>query len=527
MQLGLIQFLLGNSAGAPASGGDAGAAAGGDLFSALLGEAGGQGAAAGGPQAQAGAALGGAALLGQQVDRAALEQALQESMRAKAVTPDMARQLLTKLDGVAEGGESATGDLLRGMQGGLADEAGDEEEVFAELREALEAIAEGGEPQTVGEIVDQLPSMETTDEARAPLMQRVLGLLNHAIEKTREYAPQVAAAAAAVTPDVTAQTLQASLLRPDDATASQPDEARGEDPIESADAPDAPLVVITPLAQVQTAAIPEWVRKIGDDATPTPSLDLDIPPLVEPAAAEDESLPEVTLPGAVKKPATLANASTSAEPRKHNPAFAEHLAALPEALDAMQADAEPLTQQQPVSTVDQTGAIGTQLPPSSHSSITPQTHGSLEHLAPHRAAAEQVQVAITTATKDGLDRLTLQLEPADLGRVEVRMETGLDGQTTLSFIVDKAETLDALSRDARSLERSLQEAGIKADAGGMQFNLRQQPNPEAQFSDMMGGQGKSRQQAANDNDSATVASAAEGITTHYTINVREGVDIHA
>jgi flagellar hook-length control protein FliK len=137
-------------------------------------------------------------------------------------------------------------------------------------------------------------------------------------------------------------------------------------------------------------------------------------------------------------------------------------------------------------------------------------------------------MALTTATRDGIDRITLQLEPADLGRVEIKMDIAADGRTQLSFVVDKAETLDALSRDARSLERSLQESGIKADAGSMQFNLRQQPQP--QFSDMGGDASDNGpgQQAANDNSAvAPVASTSDGITKHYTINVRDGVDIHA
>lgn len=93
----------------------------------------------------------------------------------------------------------------------------------------------------------------------------------------------------------------------------------------------------------------------------------------------------------------------------------------------------------------------------------------------HRAeVVEQVHVAITRASKSEMDRITIQLEPADLGRVDVMMDIRRDGTTQLLVTADRRETLDMLQRDARSLERALQEAGVKADAGSMEFNLRQQ-----------------------------------------------------
>lgn len=154
------------------------------------------------------------------------------------------------------------------------------------------------------------------------------------------------------------------------------------------------------------------------------------------------------------------------------------------------------------------------------------THGYVNH-AP---ISEQVHVAVQKAAKDGIEQITVQLDPVDLGRVEVSIQTHRDGQTQISFLVDKPDTFDSLSRDARTLERSLQEAGIKADTGSMQFNLRQQPQPQLQSDAGGHGQQHGQQQAQANEDAAPIRStlaAIDAATRHYIFNVRDGVDISA
>lgn len=87
---------------------------------------------------------------------------------------------------------------------------------------------------------------------------------------------------------------------------------------------------------------------------------------------------------------------------------------------------------------------------------------------------EQIHVAIKQAHKEGLDSITIQLAPDDLGRVEVRFDRSAEGIAHIVFTVDTQEAFDQLQRDARALERTLAESGVKADAGSMEFNLRQQ-----------------------------------------------------
>jgi flagellar hook-length control protein FliK len=82
-------------------------------------------------------------------------------------------------------------------------------------------------------------------------------------------------------------------------------------------------------------------------------------------------------------------------------------------------------------------------------------------------------VEIATRAEAGLRRFDIRLDPPDLGRIDVRLDVDPDGRVTSRLIVERADTLDLLRRDAPSLERALQQAGLKTD-GGIDFSLRDQ-----------------------------------------------------
>ena len=58
------------------------------------------------------------------------------------------------------------------------------------------------------------------------------------------------------------------------------------------------------------------------------------------------------------------------------------------------------------------------------------------------------------------------------------------------FIADRPETLDMLQRDARVLERALNDAGLRADSGGLSFNLRSDGSDLPEFANHTGGSEK-------------------------------------
>ena len=75
---------------------------------------------------------------------------------------------------------------------------------------------------------------------------------------------------------------------------------------------------------------------------------------------------------------------------------------------------------------------------------------------------------------DAIDRIKIELHPAELGRVDVRMEIGPSGHVQAVFAADRPQTMELLQRDARQLERALQDAGLNVGSGSLSFDLRGQ-----------------------------------------------------
>ena len=91
-----------------------------------------------------------------------------------------------------------------------------------------------------------------------------------------------------------------------------------------------------------------------------------------------------------------------------------------------------------------------------------------------QGVVQQVAVQITKAAVDGLNRFSIQLHPADLGQVHVRLDLSHDGHVTAMVSTNRHDTLDLLQRDSQNLQRSLEDLGFKMDSGGMQFSLSNQ-----------------------------------------------------
>lgn len=85
-------------------------------------------------------------------------------------------------------------------------------------------------------------------------------------------------------------------------------------------------------------------------------------------------------------------------------------------------------------------------------------------------------VEINRQAMNGKTQFEIRLDPPELGRLNVRLEVDSNGQTRTHMIVERGETMDMLTTDSRSLERALQQAGLKADPGSVTFELAQDFN---------------------------------------------------
>ena len=106
-----------------------------------------------------------------------------------------------------------------------------------------------------------------------------------------------------------------------------------------------------------------------------------------------------------------------------------------------------------------------------------QTQSNQRAQLPGSAVTEQISVKITKAMQSGMDRISIQLKPAELGRVDVKLEMTGDGRVMTVVTAEKQDTLDLLRRDSSELQRALQDAGLQA--GDMEFNLKGQEQQSA------------------------------------------------
>lgn len=133
---------------------------------------------------------------------------------------------------------------------------------------------------------------------------------------------------------------------------------------------------------------------------------------------------------------------------------------------------------------------------------------------------EQIKVHITRATKAGLDHVTIQLRPDDLGRIEVKLEMAHDGKVKAMVIADNPQTLQLMQQDSHGLERALTDAGLRTDANTLEFSLRGDSNT---------GLAKSEGGNAAGGNGGTEADATEDQSFDYgrAAYLRGGIDTYA
>jgi len=112
---------------------------------------------------------------------------------------------------------------------------------------------------------------------------------------------------------------------------------------------------------------------------------------------------------------------------------------------------------------------------------TDQINSKSAEARPYTSASEQISLKINKALKSNDTKVEIQLDPAKLGKVSVNIELAKEGKSTVVVMVEKAETLDLLKADSKSLERALQNAGINADSSSLEFGLKGQNKQFASY----------------------------------------------
>jgi flagellar hook-length control protein FliK len=130
-----------------------------------------------------------------------------------------------------------------------------------------------------------------------------------------------------------------------------------------------------------------------------------------------------------------------------------------------------------------------------------------------------LQIAVTA--QSGNSRFEIRLDPAELGRIDVRIDVDRHGQVTSHLTVEKPETLAMLRQDAPQLQRALDNAGFKTGDSGLQFSLRDQSWSGQNSGDETG---RNAQRLIISEDD-TVPAAVAGRTYGRMLGSSSGVDI--
>ncbi|MDP3077331.1 flagellar hook-length control protein FliK [Bradyrhizobium sp.] len=264
-------------------------------------------------------------------------------------------------------------------------------------------------------------------------------------ESTAKTTPQAAANAAVV----------ASAGQP--ATATDASATQGAAVAAVAVAPKTATPVKAPAAPTGTAAT--------DDSADTAPVSADVPAtaISTAAPASDVAQPAAVAGKAHAAPGALDSAKTEAATPSASAASTAGRA--PEFVPAGQAPIE--------SGVQVAGTIQTQL----HSvPAAAAAAGPIRVTAATDAPVPLSGLALEIAASalSGKSRFDIRLDPAELGRIDVRIDIDRNGLVTSHLMVEKPETLALLRQDAAQLQRALDDAGLSTGNSGLQFSLRDQ-----------------------------------------------------
>jgi len=131
---------------------------------------------------------------------------------------------------------------------------------------------------------------------------------------------------------------------------------------------------------------------------------------------------------------------------------------------------------------------------SAQASLIAQSH-SAGQTSP---ATQTVMATIQKAVKGGEDtNIKLQLDPPELGRVEVKMSFNKDNAAKVVLTAEKPETFMMLQRDSHVLQQALQNAGLDADGSSLSFELAQDGYDFGQGDGGQGSRSNSQNAGAN------------------------------
>ncbi len=122
------------------------------------------------------------------------------------------------------------------------------------------------------------------------------------------------------------------------------------------------------------------------------------------------------------------------------------------------------------------GGAGPQAPPVLCSDVMTSGAPASGAMARSEMPAPSLAMHVAQALMDGDKTITVELHPAELGRVEIHFSFHSDGMN-VRMTLDRPETFEAFSHDRGGLEQQLAQAGVDLGGGGLDLRLGQ-PTPD-------------------------------------------------
>jgi flagellar hook-length control protein FliK len=179
---------------------------------------------------------------------------------------------------------------------------------------------------------------------------------------------------------------------------------------------------------------------------------------------------------------TAARDESPAQPETANAAVASTPGSLPQAATVLQhlagsapsASALPATAAE-MSSVPAATGVGAQAAaspaPESVPLPTPATPATAALATPDLNA---LAMNIAAKSLDGAKQFDIRLDPAELGRVDVRLSLDGNGNAQAHLAAERPETLALLQNNSATLSRALQDSGVRVADNALQFSLKGQ-----------------------------------------------------
>lgn len=141
-------------------------------------------------------------------------------------------------------------------------------------------------------------------------------------------------------------------------------------------------------------------------------------------------------------------------------------------------------------------------------------------------AANQLAAQISQRFSNGSRVFGIRLDPAELGRVDIRLQMSQNNKVHATLTVERGDTLAELQRTSRELERSLNDAGLDLAEDGLSFELSQGSSDQHSAEPERGGNFNVYGQ--NDDGAQELAAQFDtgpGDAYGFALSRRDGVDV--